>query len=99
LKTLPVFITEAAKREISTIMDKKKIPDGYGLRLAVRGAGCSGVSFVIGFDKSKEGDEIFCEDSIPVFIEKKHFMHLIGSKVDFIDTASERGFVFSSRPD
>ncbi len=77
-------------------MEKKKVPDGYGLRLAVQGAGCSGVRFVIGFDKAKAGDEIFSEDGIPVFIEKKHFLHLIGTQVDFIDTSSERGFVFQS---
>ncbi len=77
-------------------MEKKKIPAGYGLRLAVKGGGCSGISFVIGFDQPKEGDAIFDEEGIPVFIEKKHFLHLAGMQVDFVNNERERGFVFGS---
>lgn len=65
-------------------MEKKKIPEGFGLRLAVRGGGCSGLSYIIGFDQPKEGDEIFSEHGIPVFIEKKHFLHLAGMKLSLI---------------
>lgn len=75
-------------------MEKKKIPDGYGLRLAVKGGGCAGISYIIGFDRPKESDEIFTEEGIPVFIEKKHFLHLAGMQVDFVDGELERGFIF-----
>lgn len=94
MKILPVHLTESARKEICSIMEKKKIPVGYGLRLAVKGGGCAGISFVIGFDKPGESDEKFMEDEIPVFIEKKHFLHLAGMKVDFVDSETERGFVF-----
>jgi len=94
MKILPVHLTESARKEISSIMDKKKIPDGYGLRLAVKGGGCAGISFIIGFDKAGVSDEKFQLGEIPVFIEKKHFLHLAGMKVDFVDSETERGFVF-----
>ena len=87
-------LSEAAIREISLVMQRKNIPSGYGLRLAVKGGGCSGISFIIGFDKPKGGDVEFSEAGIPVFIEKKHFLHLAGMQVDFVENERERGFVF-----
>ncbi len=96
LKNLPCNLTESAIREISLIMQKKNIPAGYGLRLGVKGGGCSGVSFIIGFDNPRDSDEKFMAEGIPVFIEKKHFLHLAGMRVDFVESDRERGFVFES---
>jgi iron-sulfur cluster assembly protein len=96
MKMLPVRLSDAAIREISSIMERKNIPAGYGLRLGVKGGGCAGVQFLIGFDQPKPGDEHFSESGFLVFIEKKHFLHLAGMKVDFLDNEKERGFVFES---
>jgi iron-sulfur cluster assembly protein len=76
-------------------MANKNIPQDYGLRIGVKGGGCAGVSFVIGFDHSKASDEIFPLEGFEIFIEKKHFMHLLGIEVDFINSETERGFLFS----
>ena len=76
-------------------MANKNIPEGYGLRIGVKGGGCAGVSFFIGFDQNKPTDDIFFVSDFQVFIEKKHFMHLLGVKVDFINSETERGFLFS----
>jgi iron-sulfur cluster assembly protein len=92
--SLPVYITERAREEVKSIMRLKKIPSGYALRLGVRGGGCSGISFVVGFDKKKPGDDVFHTDGFDVLIEKRHVMYLVGLKIDFIDTHTERGFVF-----
>ena len=43
-------------KEVRSIMQKKGIPKEYGLRLGIKGAGCVGTSFLIGFDKKKEND-------------------------------------------
>lgn len=96
MKMLPVRISDAAKREISSIIERKKIPSDYGLRLGIKGGGCAGVQFVIGFDQMKMGDEQFSDHGFPVFIEKKHFLHLAGIRVDFVDNEQERGFVFEA---
>ena len=90
----PVHLTEAAIREISSIVVQKKIPEGFGLRIGTRGGGCSGVQYFIGFDSGKEGDDRFDFDGFQVFIEKKHFLHLAGMKVDFVEEESQRGFFF-----
>ncbi len=91
----PVALTPRAAAEAKKIMETKKIPDGYGLRMGVRGGhGCGGVSFIIGFDKRKESDLSYEVDGINIFIDKKHTLYLIGKAVDFYDEADVRGFIF-----
>lgn len=96
LSSLPVHITPTALAEIKHIIERKNIPVEYGLRIGMRGSGCSGTSFVIGFDKKKELDQQFDLEGLPVYIEKKHLMYLFGIEVDFVENEVERGFVFNS---
>lgn len=96
MSRLPVRFTERALDEISGIMLRKNIPAGYALRVGAAGAGCSGVRFIIGFDTEKPGDASFEVNQVKVIIEKKHFLHLAGMKVDFLENETERGFVFES---
>jgi len=91
---LPIKITPRAKEEVLAIMSGKSIPKGYGLRIGVRGGGCSGVSFIVGFDKPKEKDDIYELGDFQVMIEKRHTLYLVGLEVDYVDTATERGFSF-----
>ena len=96
LKEIPVKITESAIAEIKYIFERKNIPFEYGLRIGMKGSGCSGTTFVIGFDKKKEQDEVFIKEDIEVYIEKKHLMYLFGVEVDFVENETERGFVFNN---
>lgn len=68
----------------------------YGLRIGIKGSGCSGTSFLLGFDKAKAGDETYLHENIPVYIEKKHIMYLLGLEVDFEETENGTGFVFNN---
>ncbi len=96
LNMTPVSLTESAKREILDILSKKKIPEGYAVRIGARGSGCSGVSYVLGFDTQKDDDDKYDIDGIEVLISKKDFMHLIGVEVDFVEHEDEQGFVFNA---
>lgn len=89
----PVTISSRAAAEIKKIMETKNIPKDYGLRVGVRGGGC-GVTLIIGFDKKKEADMAYAIGDIPVYIDKKHTMYLIGKEVDFYESAESRGFLF-----
>lgn len=91
---IPVSISPEAVREIKHIMQHKNIPANYGLRVGIRGAGCSGVSYVLGFDKQKEQDNAYEVEGIPVYVEKKHLMYLIGLEITFYDGEDARGFTF-----
>ena len=90
----PISITEKAATEITGIINQKKVPEGYGLRVVAQGGACAGVNFTLGFDEKNDGDEAYTIEGVPVYISKKQFMHILGVKIDFIDTAEVRGFVF-----
>lgn len=82
---IPITITEKAQKEIKNIMEHKNIPVDYSLRVGVKGGGCGGMSYALGFDKPKEDDQQFETGGIPVLIEKRHVMFLMGMQVDFYE--------------
>lgn len=80
-KFLPCQFTDNAVREIENTIATKNIPEGYGLRVGIQGGGgCSGISYLIGFDKQKETDDVYELSGLNVWIEKKHTMYLIDQK-------------------
>lgn len=89
----PVSISTEAIDEIKNILEKKGIPEGYGLRVGVKGGGC-GVSFQLGFDQPKDGDIEYDVDGVPVMIQKRETMFLVGKRIDFYNQADGRGFAF-----
>lgn len=89
----PIEITDNALIEIKNILKNKGIPNDYGLRVGVRGAGC-GVAFKLGFDKKKETDDEYFIEDVQVLIQKKEMMFLVGKKIEFYDEVDGRGFVF-----
>lgn len=91
----PVSISEKALVEIKKIMQNKSIPADYGLRVGIKGGGgCAGVSFMLGFDKQKDTDIAYSIYDIPVYIEKKHTMYVIGLTIDYYEGADAKGFTF-----
>jgi iron-sulfur cluster assembly protein len=95
----PITLSSRAAEEIRKIMQTKNIPEGYGLRVGVRGGGgCGGATLIIGFDKQKETDISYSVQDIPVFIDKRHTLYIIGKQVDFYEGADSRGFMFVDAP-
>lgn len=95
----PVHITPKAVSEIREILAHKNIPVDYGLRVGISGGGgCGGMSYILGFDKKKDGDLEYLVDNITVYIDKKFAMYLLGMEIDFYEGADARGFTFV-RPD
>ena len=94
-KVSPIQITDAAVSEIIEIYKNKGIPADYFLRVGTSGGGCSGVTYIIGFDKKGDNDELYEIKGIEVIISKKHALFLWGVEVDFLDN-DERGFKFNT---
>ena len=92
----PVQISPNAAREIRKIIRKKNIPEGYGLRVGVKGGGCSGMSYVLGFDKEREKDQVFEVDGITVYMDKRHGLYLMGTTINYHDGLNARGFTFEN---
>ena len=93
---LPVTITENALSQIRTIMAGKNIPPEYALRIGVKGGGCAGLGFLLGFDKPKTGDDIYSYKNLQILIEKKHTMYLLGLQVDYQNGDEATGFLFTN---
>jgi iron-sulfur cluster assembly protein len=92
-----ILVTEKAKSEIKKIMEANKIPDTYGLRVGVKGGGCSGLSYSLGFDnETREGDKVLNVEGIRVFVDAKSLFYLSGTHLDFTDGLNGRGFVFNN---
>ena len=92
----PVTLTEGALKELKKLIDQQEIGEDFGLRVGVEGGGCSGMSYVLGFDQKKEGDSEYIIEGIRVFMNKAHGLYLAGMEIDFKSGLDARGFVFNN---
>ena len=92
-----VRLTEKAAAEVRRIRSQNNIPETHALRLGVKGGGCSGFSYVLGFDsESKNGDLEFELHGIRVVVDPKSMFYISGTELDFSDGLNGRGFVFNN---
>jgi iron-sulfur cluster assembly protein len=92
-----VAITPRAAQEITKVKTDNKIPEGHALRLGVKGGGCSGMTYVLGFDENpRSGDTTYEMEGITVYIDPKSQFYLSGTTLDFSDGLNGRGFVFNN---
>jgi iron-sulfur cluster assembly protein len=92
----PIILTQGAVNQLKSIMSEQGISPQYGLRIGVKGGGCSGFSYVLGFDEQKEVDQVFEISGMKVLMEKSHAIYLLGMEIDFVEGLNNRGFSFSN---
>ncbi len=92
----PIKFTEGAIKELKNLVYEKEITDTHALRIGVKGGGCSGLSYILGFDKQTEADEVFDVEGLKVIMNKAHGMYLLGMEVDYVSGLNNRGFVFNN---
>lgn len=92
----PVTLTEGAVKEIKRLMQEPGFDRSQNLRVGVKGGGCSGMSYVLGFDAPSESDKRFELAGIPCIINKSHELYLAGMEIDWSDGLDNRGFTFSN---
>lgn len=96
LQTSPITLTAGATRQLKRIMEEQKLSAEHALRVGVKGGGCSGFSYVLGFDVKKDGDDEFMIGDMHVLMNKAHAIYLIGIEIDFLDGLQNRGFTFNN---
>lgn len=92
----PVTLTEAAAREIRNFRSQPGFNPNQYLRIGVKGGGCSGMSYVLGFDEKQDADNEFESNGVKCLINKQHSMYLLGIEVDWQENDESRGFTFSN---
>ncbi|TCV20389.1 iron-sulfur cluster assembly protein [Sphingobacterium alimentarium] len=96
ITSAPVTLTGGAVAELKKLIDQQELGPDFGLRLGVEGGGCSGMSYILGFDQKKEGDSEYEIAGIRIFMNKAHGMYLAGMEVDFKNGLDARGFTFNN---
>ena len=94
---MSIEVSAGAAHKIRTLMAKQGISEG-GLRVGVKGGGCSGLSYTFAWEReARLGDEVFeGPDGAKVFIDKKSLLYLNGTVLDYDTSLIGRGFVFSN---
>ena len=93
---IPVSLTPSAVSEIKRLMSEEGFDKNNLLRIGVKGGGCSGMSYVLGFDAKTDKDETFEIEGIPCIMEKAHGIYLMGMEVDWQGGLNSRGFTFNN---
>lgn len=92
----PVKLTTGAIHELKRLMAEPDFDHDQYLRIGVKGGGCSGLSYVLGFDKPEADDTVYQIEGIPVVMKMAHGIYLMGMEVHFEDGLNARGFTFSN---
>lgn len=90
----PVHFTAGALEEINRLVQDPSFNPSQVLRVGVKGGGCSGLSYVMGFDYKKEGDEEYESEGIRYVMEKAHELYLLGMEINWENGLNNRGFTF-----
>lgn len=93
-----IKVSEDAKKKIANLMNE----EGYDaardyVRVGVKSGGCSGLSYELTFDKaSSEEDKLFVDNAINLIVDKKSFLYLIGTTLEYSGGLNGKGFVFNN---
>jgi len=92
----PVKLTTGALTELRRLMDEPSFDKSQSLRIGVKGGGCSGMSYLLGFDHQEADDSLYHIEGIPVVMKAAHSIYLAGIEINFEGGLSSRGFTFSN---
>ena len=92
-----IEITSTAAKKIRSLMAKQGINDG-GLRVGVKGGGCSGLSYTFAWEREPRfGDDVFeGQEGAKIFVDKKSLLYLDGTVLDYDTSLLSKGFVFNN---
>ena len=90
-----VSLTDSAQVEVRRLLEEQNDPS-FGLRLGIKGGGCSGLSYVLDFTPHEDGDTIIDYGSFKVFLDRKSTIYLSGITLDHQAGLQGRGFVFEN---
>ena len=91
-------VSPSAIAEIKRLREENGLPDTSGVRVGVKGGGCSGFTYTLNFDNAPApGDEVFeFEDGVRLFCDPKSALYLNGTTLDYTSGLQGRGFQFQN---
>ena len=98
--TITISVTDKAAKKVMFFANKEGIADNVALRVGVKGGGCSGLLYTLTVSKGSDAglSDKVVEDShgIKILIDKKSYIFLAGTELDFSDGLNGKGFVFQN---
>lgn len=92
-----ITLTPKAAAQVARVKADNNIPESHSLRISVKGGGCSGFSYVLGFDAEPTAkDKVMESEGTRIFIDQKSLFYLSGTVLDFSDGLNGKGFVFNN---
>jgi len=93
-----INISEIARKKIIDMMSEEgKDPSSYYVRVGVQSGGCSGLLYNLSFDNQQnEGDKIVEDNGIKIIIDKKSFLYIVGTTLDFSGGLNGKGLYFNN---
>ena len=92
----PVTFTQNARKEIRRLMAESGFDTKNCLRIGVKGGGCSGLTYILGFDQQTESDEHYDFEGLLFVMNPAHGIYLMGMEIDWQDGLNARGFTFKN---
>lgn len=92
----PVALTPSAVNEIKRLMNEEGFDSEKYLRIGVKGGGCSGMSYVLGFETKTAKDEIFEITGVNCIINSSHLIYLSDMEINWEGGLNSRGFTFNN---
>jgi len=94
---MAITITDSAVKEIRKLADKRGKPDA-GLRVGIRGGGCTGFSYLFEWADGPPGehDQVFEKEGVRLYVDPKSFVYLDGTELDFVTSMMGYGFKFNN---
>jgi iron-sulfur cluster assembly protein len=86
-----ISLSDNAVQKIHALLAQEQKPD-HGLRLKVVGGGCSGLQYKMDLDVERAGDKVFERDGAKVFVDRKSFLYLNGTELDYAEGLMNAGF-------
>ncbi len=90
-----IKVNDSAKSQVAKLMAEDSQPQDAFVRVGVEGGGCSGLMYKLEFDHElKEGDQVFEDNGVKVVVDKKSFLYLVGTELDYSGGLNGKGFNF-----
>ena len=96
IKIAPITFTSSAVEEMKRLMNEEGFDSTHYLRIGVKGGGCSGMSYVLGFEGKTDKDEIYEIDGVPCIINPAQSIYLMNMEIDWEGGLNSRGFTFKN---
>ena len=95
--TLTIQITEKAVEKLKFFASKQGLGDEFAVKVGVKGGGCSGLLYTLSIEKEADpNDKVVDNNGVKVVIDKKSYIFLAGTELDFSDGLNGKGFVFQN---